>query len=307
MTVTRFGLIAIVFIAALALLTGGCGLGPRFDTPSSAMEGDNQEAPRIDPGSSSLQRASAGEETTEELQADAYHYSARQGMNRYRLDHSGAGSAGRGLAFQEAMAKLAAKVRDSLQKGGYTENQLVVLPSTFVNLDDLNRTSTFGRLAAEMLAAELKDSGAEVVELRRSLDLMILPKTGELALSRTPEEIGVGHKANVILVGTYAAAARQVVLNVRLVRLNDNRLAAVGAMVFDRQGDAFINAMLLRESRSPSRQDARPRAVVGVATKFIPTENGGVREESLPSTAGQGSVQPDPFSRPKVKGKRVKP
>lgn len=162
------------------------------------------------------------------------------------------------------------------------------MPATFVNIDNLYQTSTFGRVCAEDLANELKRRGFDVVEIRRSQDLMISRRSGELALSRDSAELFESYQANALLVGTYALTAQQVWLSVRLVRAADNRLVAVGSAVFDREGNLFLNSLLLKESSAGGPEARRTRVKVGVTSQFLPAQ---ITEETIgpepPSPPGE--------------------
>ncbi|MBP9838945.1 MAG: hypothetical protein KBC84_09560, partial [Proteobacteria bacterium] len=56
--------------------------------------------------------------------------------------------------------------------------------TTFVDLDNLYQTSTFGRILAEQMISELSMRGYKVVELRMAEALQIMHDRGEFGLSR---------------------------------------------------------------------------------------------------------------------------
>ena len=102
-----------------------------------------------------------------------------------------------------------------------------LIPTTVVDVDDLNRSSTLGRLASEIVAAELTRSGLRVREVRLRGRLYIEEHTGELMLSRLAQRLGIDQGARSLLVGTYAVGDERLYLTLRIVRIGDgNALAA---------------------------------------------------------------------------------
>ncbi|MBW1711658.1 MAG: hypothetical protein JRJ59_00710 [Deltaproteobacteria bacterium] len=249
-------------LAALAafILTVGLGCG---STPLG---------PYLLGSAGSMERRDSGEQVREAYSDSGYAYESVRGETRYRMvQSSGPGQehAQEAQQFKLEMARLADKISLTLNQGGHSERQIVLLPTTFVNLDDLYRTSTFGRLCAEQLAEEMKVRGSEVVELRRSKELFILPQTGELSLSREIEEIYTTYKANALLIGTYTITAQQIILNVRLVKAKENTLMAVGTAFFERRNNLFINSLVLKEAQASREAAVRPRQKVRVSNQFV--------------------------------------
>ncbi len=89
--------------------------------------------------------------------------------------------------------------------------------TTFVNVDDLYSTSTFGRVLTEQLVSELAMKGFDVVELRHSDALQFLNNEGEFALSREMGSVRRERKLGGILVGTYVVSPERVYVNSRLI------------------------------------------------------------------------------------------
>jgi TolB-like protein len=89
--------------------------------------------------------------------------------------------------------------------------------TTFVNVDDLYSTSTFGRILTEQLVSELAMKGFDVVELRHSDALHFLNNEGEFALSREMGSVRRERKLGGVLVGTYVISPERVYLNSRLI------------------------------------------------------------------------------------------
>ncbi len=222
-----------------------------------------------------IERRSQGEVTREIYTGAGYSLETVKGDTRYRMVQSpGMGSDHKKEAqeFKAGIGRLADMVGSTLNRGGHSEKQLVLLPTTFVNLDDLSKTSTFGRFCSEQLAEEMKLRDYGVVELRRLTELLILPRTGELGLGRDTAEIFNTYKANAILFGTYTIAAQQVVLSVRLVQTKTNSLMAVGTAIFDRTNNLFVNSLLMREAGPTNPRPNRTVVQVPVSNKYARSE-----------------------------------
>jgi len=89
--------------------------------------------------------------------------------------------------------------------------------TTFVNVDDLYSTTTFGRILSEQLMSELAMKGFEVIELRHPDALQLMDAGGEFALSRDVSVLRRKQELGAIVVGTYAVSPTRVYLNVRLI------------------------------------------------------------------------------------------
>jgi len=229
----------------------------------------------------SIEREQRGQLFREVYTNGGYTYETVNGEVRYRMVQTpgtGGGRRAEAQEFKAGLADLADQIGQTLDQSGLVEGQMVLLPTTFVNLDDLSRTSTFGRLCAEQLAEELKKREFEVVELRRLKELLIQPGRGELSLSREVEEIFNTYQANSLLLGTYVITGQQVVLSARLVMANDNRLLGAGTAIFDRHNNLFLNSLLIREAGPVAPVAGRPTVRVPISNKYARSD---VIEEDL--------------------------
>ena len=79
-----------------------------------------------------------------------------------------------------------------------------IIVATFVDLDDLTRTSALGRIIGELCAARLTQRGYRVINVKvRPDSLVIRPGQGEFLLSQDVNVLSKEHGAQVVLVGTY--------------------------------------------------------------------------------------------------------
>lgn len=147
------------------------------------------------------------------------------------------------LKVRELAEQLVANMQDCSLQGQ------VALPTSFVNLDNFNQTSAFGRLMAEQLFFELNQRGYPVREYRFPDSIRVLPKSGEFALSR---DLGaLAAKSGVVIVGTYSNARDAVFVNARLIHPGDGRV--------------LRTANLVLEPNPTVRQLLRPTSVGGTA------------------------------------------
>lgn len=96
-----------------------------------------------------------------------------------------------------------------------------ILVASFVNLDDLNDSSTFGRVVSEHFASRFKQGGYTTMEMKLRTKVFIKAGLGEFMLSRELAEIGIKHRARAVAVGTYAVASKRVYLTTRVVNVSD--------------------------------------------------------------------------------------
>ncbi len=114
---------------------------------------------------------------------------------------------------------------DILLKGvrvGVHRNQPILVAS-LVNINNVQQSSTLGRIVAEQIGSRLVQQGYKVIELKMRTDsVFVQEKTGELLLSREFKNISVQHDANTVVVGTYAKGKEAVYMNIKLVRAQDS-------------------------------------------------------------------------------------
>lgn len=92
-----------------------------------------------------------------------------------------------------------------------------MIAATFVDIDDLGRSTTFGRISAEIVASALANQGMQVREIKMSESLLIEENLGELILSRQVQQLRAEYDARSILMGTYAVGQDFIYVNARLV------------------------------------------------------------------------------------------
>lgn len=101
-----------------------------------------------------------------------------------------------------------------------------ILVTTFVDNNDLTKTSKFGRVVQEHIGSRLVQLGYTVREIKMASTLTIEPKAGETILSRDLAQIGGEHEAQAILVGTISRSERILYISARLINPANNNILA---------------------------------------------------------------------------------
>jgi TolB-like protein len=127
--------------------------------------------------------------------------------------------------------------------------------TTFVNIDDLYTTSTFGRMVGEQLMSELTMKGYDVIELRHSDALQFLSDGGEFALSRDLAVIRRERDLAGLIVGTYVVSPDRVYLNARLVDPSTSMVLSAGSVEMSKTKEI---ARMLRGGSLPGTLERIP-------------------------------------------------
>lgn len=102
-----------------------------------------------------------------------------------------------------------------------------VLAASFVQNDNLELTSQFGRLVSEQISSRLAQHGMHIKEIKlRKETLHIKRHEGEFMLSRELKNLGGEHNAEAALVGTYSETPWRIFVTARVIRTGDNTVIA---------------------------------------------------------------------------------
>lgn len=155
------------------------------------------------------------------------------------------------LKIRELAEQLIADIRDcSLQS-------TVALPTSFVNLDNFNETSTLGRLVSEQLFYEFNQRGFSVREYRMQNSIRVRPGEGEFALSRELGNLAVRSPGSVVIVGTYSGDRQAMFINARLVRPSDGRVLRTANLVLE--GNPLTSRLMRNTGRKMESGEMRIR------------------------------------------------
>lgn len=105
-----------------------------------------------------------------------------------------------------------------------------VAVTTFVDVNNFDRTSAFGRAMTDALIALLHRQGFEVVELRKTNNFLIERGKGEFYLSRNISYLAAQHHVSAVLVGTYAVGMNMVLVSSRLISATNGQVLSTGLL-----------------------------------------------------------------------------
>jgi hypothetical protein len=116
------------------------------------------------------------------------------------------------------------KAVDRIAGGAAAAKGQPIVVATLVDVDDLERSSSFGRIVSEQVASRLAVLGYTPVELKLRGNVYVRAPQGELLLSREVTRVAREHGAPVVIVGTYARAEHQVFVSLKAVAVDENRI-----------------------------------------------------------------------------------
>lgn len=110
--------------------------------------------------------------------------------------------------------------------GDRMQTREVILPASFVDENNLEKTSPLGRLLAKQMASRFTQSGHSLVEITLRKEILLKKGSGQFALSQELKEIRKTHKVSAVLTGSYVTARNRIFVNAQLIRTNDGVVLA---------------------------------------------------------------------------------
>jgi TolB-like protein len=102
-----------------------------------------------------------------------------------------------------------------------------IMAASFVNIDNLTTSSTFGRIVSEQVASRLAQHGFRIIEIKLRQESVFIKKgQGEFMLSRELKDLGSSREIRAALVGTYAISEHFIFVSARIVRTEDSSVLA---------------------------------------------------------------------------------
>lgn len=95
--------------------------------------------------------------------------------------------------------------------------EMAIVVTTFVDNNDLDKTSHFGRVLQEHISSRLVQNGYTVRELKAAPSLTIEPQKGETILTRDLNYLQDSHQIQAIMVGTISRSERIIYISARLI------------------------------------------------------------------------------------------
>jgi hypothetical protein len=150
------------------------------------------------------------------------------------------------LGADENLISLSYKISEDLEEKAVPQlmprhPEQPLLTTTFVDNNDLNQTSRFGRILQEHITSRFVQLGYTVREIKLRNNLLIRPKSGEIMLSRDLKMINPSLSAQAILVGTYSYTKRTMYISARLI--NPENSTIISSMDYQLIMDDNVLAM----------------------------------------------------------------
>ncbi len=124
-------------------------------------------------------------------------------------------------ASYDAVDRMLGEVETSRLRFDLIKSKPLIVAS-FVNIDNIQESSTFGRIIGEQVGSRFSQNGYPVVEVKMRADsVMVREGTGELVLSRHLQDLSFEHSAQAVVAGTYAQAKDFVYVTMKLIRAED--------------------------------------------------------------------------------------
>jgi len=126
------------------------------------------------------------------------------------------------LGADENLISLSYQIAENLEENASPRimprnPNLPILVTSFVDNNDLNQTSRFGRILQEHISSRFVQMGYTIREIKLRKDLLIRQRSGEILLSRDLHNITPTLSAQAILVGTYSFTNRIMYISARLI------------------------------------------------------------------------------------------
>ena len=101
-----------------------------------------------------------------------------------------------------------------------------IITASFVNIDDLMDSSSFGRITSQHVATQFTFSGYHVEEMLLRKNVYIKQQEGEFLLSRELRNISAEHNAQAVIVGTYAVGNKHVYVTAKVIDASNSKVVA---------------------------------------------------------------------------------
>jgi TolB-like protein len=100
-----------------------------------------------------------------------------------------------------------------------------ILVASFVNVNRLEQSSTFGHIISEQISSRFAQKGYKIIEMKLRQDSVFFKKEkGEFLLSRDCLDLSKEYDSSAVIVGTYAEGYKTLYVSARIVRVSDSKV-----------------------------------------------------------------------------------
>lgn len=126
--------------------------------------------------------------------------------------------------YSPTIIDAAYKIADSLSN---IDRGSILIVASFVDVNNLEESSPFGRMISEHIASRLCQNGFNVKEIKLRKKSIFLDKgNGEFLLSRDVKDVGIKYDVTYFIAGTYAQDDNNVYVSARAISPEDNLIAS---------------------------------------------------------------------------------
>lgn len=119
-----------------------------------------------------------------------------------------------------------------------------LIMATVVNIDALEQTTTLGRLISEQISTRMAQSKMNMLEMKLRNSVYMKRNQGEMMLTREVNDMAITHKAQAVVVGSYAETSDMVFVNVKVIQPNTNYVLAAHDYALAKEG--IVRSMLMQ-------------------------------------------------------------
>ena len=119
----------------------------------------------------------------------------------------------------DAAKKMIFQSKDRLEPGS-------LILASFADIDNLENSSTFGRIVAQQIGSVFSSQGYKIIEMLLRGKVYIGKGEGEFLLSRALKDLSTEHNAQAVIVGIYAVGSKNVYVTAKLIQASDSIVLA---------------------------------------------------------------------------------
>ena len=119
----------------------------------------------------------------------------------------------------DAAKKMISQSKDRLDPGS-------LILASFADIDNLENSSTFGRIVAQQIGSVFSSQGYKIIEMLLRGKVYIGKGEGEFLLSRALKDLSAEHDAQAVIVGIYAVGSKSVYVTAKLIQASDSIVLA---------------------------------------------------------------------------------
>jgi len=132
--------------------------------------------------------------------------------------------------IDELVLDISNQLQQSNKLANILPNEIAI--TAFVDLNQLNKTTRFGRVLSESFYNELFLRGFTVLDFRGQ-NAISVNATGEFFITRDVKKLSTEVKNSYVLVGTYAIFGKGIVVNARIIDNSDGKVVASARSIYN--------------------------------------------------------------------------